>query len=50
MVLTPPDVGSMLLLAVPLCILYELTMIATWFTQRRREREAARPRADVETA
>jgi sec-independent protein translocase protein TatC len=42
MVLTPPDVGSMLLLAIPLCILYELTLIATWFTQRRREREAAK--------
>lgn len=35
-VLTPPDVGSMMLLAVPLCILYELTLIATWFTSRRR--------------
>ena len=35
-VLTPPDVGSMMLLAVPLCILYELTLIATWFTARRR--------------
>ena len=38
-VLTPPDVGSQLLLAVPLCLLYELTLIATWFTQRRRKRE-----------
>lgn len=42
MVLTPPDVGSMLLLAIPLCILYELTLVATWFTQKRREREAAK--------
>ena len=39
-VLTPPDIGSQLLLAVPLCLLYELTLIATWFTQRRRKREA----------
>jgi sec-independent protein translocase protein TatC len=38
MVLTPPDVGSMLLLAVPLCILYELTIIAIWFTERGRRR------------
>lgn len=38
MVLTPPDIGSMLLLAVPLCILYELTIIATWFTERARRR------------
>ena len=38
MVLTPPDIGSMMLLAVPLCILYELTLVATWFTERRRAR------------
>lgn len=38
MVLTPPDIASMLLLAVPLCILYELTLIATWFTERKRRR------------
>ena len=41
MLLTPPDIGSMMLLAVPLCILYELTLIATWFTQRRREKAMA---------
>ena len=40
MVLTPPDVGSMLLLAIPLCILYELTLIATWFTERSRRKQA----------
>ena len=40
MVLTPPDIMSMLLLAVPLCILYELTLIATWFTERKRKRVA----------
>ena len=40
-VLTPPDIGSQLLLAVPLCILYELTLVATWFTQRRRQRAVA---------
>ena len=39
-VLTPPDIGSQLLLAIPLCLLYELTLIATWFTQRRRKRAA----------
>ena len=38
MVLAPPDAGSMLLLALPLCILYELTIVATWFTQRKRAR------------
>jgi sec-independent protein translocase protein TatC len=40
-VLTPPDIGSQLLLAIPLCILYELTLIATWFTQRRRAKAKA---------
>jgi sec-independent protein translocase protein TatC len=39
-VLTPPDIGSQLLLAIPLCILYELTLVATWFTQRRRAKAA----------
>jgi sec-independent protein translocase protein TatC len=38
-VLTPPDIGSMLLLAIPLTILYELTLVATWFTARRRARQ-----------
>ena len=40
-VLTPPDVGSQLLLAIPLCILYELALVGIWFTERRRAREAA---------
>ena len=37
-VLTPPDVVSQLLLAVPLCLLYELALVAIWFTQRRRDK------------
>lgn len=39
-VLTPPDVGSQVLLAVPLCLLYEMALIGIWFTERRRAREA----------
>ncbi len=39
--LAPPDAGSMLLLAVPLCLLYELTLVMTLFTARRRARQAA---------
>lgn len=39
-VLTPPDVGSQLLLAIPLTILYEMAIIGIWFTERRRAREA----------
>lgn len=38
MVLTPPDIGSMLLLAIPLCVLYEITLIATRFTERARRK------------
>jgi sec-independent protein translocase protein TatC len=40
-VLTPPDVGSMLLLAIPLCLLYELALLGIWFTERKRDRAAA---------
>jgi len=46
-VLTPPDIGSQLLLALPLCALYFLSLIAIWFTRRRRERLAE---AEAETA
>jgi sec-independent protein translocase protein TatC len=44
-VLTPPDVVSQLLLAVPLVLLYELSLIAIWFTERKRAREAAKAAA-----
>jgi sec-independent protein translocase protein TatC len=40
-VLTPPDVLSQLMLAVPLIALYEFSLIAIWFTERRRKRDAA---------
>ena len=40
-VLTPPDVVSQLLLAIPLCILYELALIAIWFIRRRRDKAEA---------
>ncbi len=35
-VLTPPDVGSQLLLAIPLIGLYFLSLVGIWFTRRRR--------------
>lgn len=38
---TPPDVLSQLMLAVPLILLYELSLIAIWFTERKRAREKA---------
>jgi sec-independent protein translocase protein TatC len=40
-VLAPPDLLSMVLLALPLCLLYEFALIMIWFTERRRAREAA---------
>ncbi|MES2055045.1 MAG: twin-arginine translocase subunit TatC [Pseudomonadota bacterium] len=40
-VLTPPDIGSQLLLAVPLVMLYEIALIGIWFTERKRAKEAS---------
>ncbi len=40
-VLTPPDVVSQLLLAIPLVLLYELALLAILFTERRRVKTAA---------
>jgi sec-independent protein translocase protein TatC len=40
-VATPPDVISQFMLAIPLILLYELSLIAIWFTERRRAREKA---------
>lgn len=45
-VLTPPDVGSQMLLAVPLCGLYFLSLVAIWFTRRRRNKLAAAEAAE----
>jgi len=40
-VLTPPDVVSQLMLAIPLLLLYEITIVAIWFTDRKQARGAA---------
>lgn len=45
-VLTPPDILSQLLLAVPLVLLYELALIAIWFTERRRKKNASSTEAE----
>ncbi len=47
-VATPPDIGSQFLLAVPLVILYELALIAIWFTEKRRAKRD--PEADAADA
>ena len=44
-VLTPPDVISQLLLAVPLLLLYEFSLIAIWFTEKKRARSAPKDEA-----
>lgn len=48
-VATPPDVLSQFLLAVPIILLYEVSILIMWFTQRRRsqaaEQEEASPAA-----
>lgn len=45
-VLTPPDVVSQLMLAIPLILLYEITIIAIWFTDRKAAKlEAAEKKA-----
>jgi len=39
-VATPPDVLSQFMLAIPLILLYELSLVAIWFTERRRARQS----------
>jgi sec-independent protein translocase protein TatC len=45
-VLTPPDIISQLLLAIPLVLLYELALIAIWFTERKRGKPASPAEAE----
>ncbi|MEE4451876.1 twin-arginine translocase subunit TatC [Novosphingobium resinovorum] len=49
-VATPPDVVSQLLLAVPLLLLWEGTLILMWFTERRDAKDRAREEKAVEEA
>jgi len=44
-VLTPPDVVSQFLLAIPLILLYEISLIAIWFTERKRARKSEKAEA-----
>jgi len=45
-VLTPPDIMSQILLAVPLYLLYEFAIVAIWFTERRRAAEPVEASAE----
>jgi sec-independent protein translocase protein TatC len=46
-VLTPPDVVSQLMLAIPLLLLYEITIVAIWFTDRRAAKQEAAEEASA---
>ena len=48
-VLTPPDLMSQVLLAVPLIVLYEAAIIGIWFTERSRARQALLDDAALES-
>jgi sec-independent protein translocase protein TatC len=45
-VATPPDILSQFMLAIPLIILYEISLVAIWFTERKRARIAAPSEAE----
>lgn len=49
-VLTPPDVVSQLMLAIPLILLYEITIIAIWFTDRRQAGAGAEDAKEADQA
>lgn len=49
-VLTPPDVVSQLMLAVPLVLLFEISLIAMWFTERRANARNEKALQDVTAA
>jgi sec-independent protein translocase protein TatC len=40
-ILTPPDVFSMVSLAVPLMLLYEISILLVWMFERKKQREEA---------
>lgn len=47
-VLTPPDIGSQIVLAVPTLLLYELTIFAVLYIEKRRAIEEARQMRDID--
>ena len=49
-VLTPPDLWSQVALAIPLMLLYEISIIGIWITERRRAKLAAAEQADESAA
>ena len=48
-VLTPPDPISQLMLAIPICLLYEVSIWCVWLMERRRSKEDGETGTDVVT-
>jgi len=48
-VITPPDVVSQLMLAIPMLLLFEGSLLFMWFGERRAAKDAAVPGTDVAT-
>jgi len=48
-IFTPPDPISQLMLAIPICLLYEVSIICVWMMERRRKRDDAAAGTDVVT-
>ena len=46
-IFTPPDVLSQLMLAIPLVLLYELSLIAIWLTEKRRAKQTNLPHLEA---
>jgi sec-independent protein translocase protein TatC len=46
--ITPPDLFSMLCLALPLTILYEISILLVWLIEKRRDEERAKAENEVE--
>ena len=40
-VVTPPDPISQITLAIPLCLLYEISIMCVWLIERRKKRDEA---------
>ena len=48
-IFTPPDPISQLMLAIPICLLYEVSIWLVWLMERRRLREDATAGTDIVT-
>ena len=40
-IFTPPDPVTQLMLGIPLCLLFEITLVIIWFTDKRKKKAEA---------